>query len=235
MFTFIRIAKAHPKLKTLSAIEAAQLIRRELAAAEIDIDLGIFDSVDPAAEIASTWDRIYPIDGGPLSLAWLNAMGKPVAPLKTISPKYTQFLSIAYHLQINGGSAAILLPVAKLAKMLGVNFRTISFYRKIAIAHRLLEATSDYSYSEKRAAEFFFNVRLFDRSSLVQIAHWNQDKQDYQDKQDIQDKQDKQNKQDYQEVKILTVPSKAFPSFAPTEAELQQLKEKALEVAKRYA
>lgn len=203
MFTFVRIAMSHPKLKTLDAEDAAVVICRELQAAGVDVSQS-FDSVDPLAEMVATWGRVYPIDGGPMSLAWMNARKHPVTPLKSISPKYTAFLSIAYHLQIKQGSAAILLPVAKLAKLLGVDRRTISFYRKIAENHGLLEPVGQYRFTEKQAAEFFFRARLFDCLSLSQIAHWHQDKHDIQD---LQDKQDKQENQEFSAKNEISLPA----------------------------
>jgi hypothetical protein len=245
LFEFVRAAKAHPRLKNIPASKAVQLVLAEITR-HGGTEAWFPDSCDPASELWETWDRVIAIDEDPLSFACMNARRRPLAPQVCPSEKYRLFISLAYHLQVFRGSASVMLPVKKLADILGVDFRTVSTYRKLAERQGLMTLQSGHIYSEKKASEFVFHIELFDSRTLVQ-THWNQDKQDAQDNQDNQDLQenkDKQGKQNTQEFSAekeqvtthddVPRPRPACPGpFSP--AEMEEKKRQAFEVAKRLS
>lgn len=246
LFEFVRVAKAHPSLKPLSASKAVQFISAEIKRQGGTLEVWFPESDDPAAELWDTWDRVIAIDEDPISFAWMKARKRPVGLRDCNSERYQLFVSLAYHLQVFRGTQAVMLPVKKLSAILGVDFRTISTYRKLAERHGLMTLKSGHTYTEKKASEFIFRTELFDSQTLAQI-HWNQDKQDSQDNQDKQelqenkDKQDKQNKQESAQIeKNLLVKAEtpkritAFSGILST-AEMEEKKRQAFEIARRYS
>jgi hypothetical protein len=79
---------------------------------------------------------------------------------------YGQFISLAGALQLLMGDKPIMLPIRKVALILGCNPRTVSDLRKFAIQDRLLVVTQPHSFQsplrhKNMATEFHFAIERF--------------------------------------------------------------------------
>ncbi len=136
MWEFVRYMAAHPKLRGLGADAAFGLLApielkrgtRRLAWPEL-----FPDSDDPAVEFLSTWKKVrVPAGDDILVLAVGLARDRPIKLRNPISEKYSRFVSIASHLQFLRPGDYINLPVERLAKILSVGTRTVSYYSQQA-------------------------------------------------------------------------------------------------------
>jgi hypothetical protein len=119
-------------------------------------------------EFVCNWDAVrYKIGETPLGNALEKAEAHPLRPRRSTRypeflARYSRFVSVAGWLQVAMGNRPILLPVAKLAVMLGVKPMTITRYRQTAERDGYLRVVKEHSYSKSRATEFFFDVTRFE-------------------------------------------------------------------------
>ena len=168
LWTFTRVLKSH-------FCEGAEPddVFWEIVVPEIERRGGweILDTCLDAEEIylefVCNWDAVrYRIGQTPLSNASMMAEEHPLEPRRASKrpdflKRYARFVSIAGWLQVSMGNNPILLPVSKLADLLGVRPMTITRYRQTAIRDGYLKVVSEHVYSKGRATEFLFDVSRF--------------------------------------------------------------------------
>jgi hypothetical protein len=181
LFRFVRIAKAHPDLTGLTARQAFRKVEKVIKAWLLSIrEVRPGDDVwercldvnaeDAESEFMDLWEKIRYVPGaGPLENALEAAEADPLSLSAEVrdrrSAGYPVFVSLAGHLQVCMGARTILLPVEKVAPLLGVKAMTISRYRHWAIEDGFLRETKEHSFRKKgqrdTATEYVFDVTLF--------------------------------------------------------------------------
>lgn len=165
MWEFVRLMAAHPKLKGLGAEDAFRLVaplevhqgERSLSWSELFLLSG-----DPAAEFMSTWNKVrVPAGDDILILADGLARDKLIRLRFAISEKYSRYVSIAFHLQVLRSGQYINLPVARLAKILKVDQRTVSYYAEQAKRSGYLELIGKHHQPSGTAAKYIFRCGRF--------------------------------------------------------------------------
>lgn len=138
VFTFTRVAMAHPKMTDLTADSAAAVVDEHLLRkGHLTIedgwrgefgDLSASDDSDARAAFLEVWDQIRCLPGE----SWLDAAWRRVNQRRTLDairklpeckpmPGYTRFLALAAELQEMLGEKPILLPCREVGKTLGVD------------------------------------------------------------------------------------------------------------------
>jgi hypothetical protein len=175
VFKFAHKAKGRPELANLEALDAADTIETILETwdeADPDDPWSIFDeSADGRAEFISVWDKIkYPAGKDILKHA-TEAAGHapPLKPIRLYSKKYAQFLGIAAQLQVMRPNIGIKLPVEALGRVLGCDYSLVGKYRKFAEKEQILRKIKDPDRKAKQAAEFIFDLKLFDLETGEQV------------------------------------------------------------------
>lgn len=165
MFEFVRAAKAHPKLGQKDGLKAAQCVEKYLLAWGPSTGTDLWgarftQSDDPRTEFIDTWDKIkWPM--GVVEQAVQGAAILPLKPIRSYSPDYERFISIAGHLQRNV-EGPILLPCRKFAGILNCEPTSISRYRNRAIQDAILRLEQRGRKSHREADEFRFVTEKFD-------------------------------------------------------------------------
>jgi hypothetical protein len=120
-------------------------------------------SGDLRAEFIAAFNSIRVAAGmGLWETAAANADARPFIPTVAPSRKYVRFVSLAGHLQrARAPGQWILLPVHRLASMLGVTARMVSQYRRWATEEGILREVQPHSRPDKRATRFIFNLDQF--------------------------------------------------------------------------
>src|SRR5262249_2713011 len=106
---------------------------------------------DAHTEFLDAWDKVRYTPGmTPLDCAVEMAGRFPLIVRREMSrlwtKEYERFISIAGWLQTAMGNRNILLPVAELGEILGVQKMTVSRYRKWAIADGFLKEVAEHTY-----------------------------------------------------------------------------------------
>lgn len=97
-----------------------------------------------------------------LDVAKENAKQGPLEPLVRHSPTYCRFISIAGHLQrARAPGQTIQLGVEKFGRILGVDPKMVSQYRKWAVEDGILELVKKHNTAAALASEFIFHVEKF--------------------------------------------------------------------------
>jgi hypothetical protein len=149
---FCRFLKAHPHSAFLAAdelIEAVPWAETGFDDAEVAVVLNEYDKVAFAA------------GKGPLD--WAREMAEEYPLIDPPGPRlglYARFCAIAGWLQTLRGDQPIVLPVEKLASVLGVSPRSITSLRQLAIRAGILEEVAPYKKGLK-ATQFKFAVERF--------------------------------------------------------------------------
>jgi hypothetical protein len=126
--------------------------------------LGLGESGDPRAEFIVAWERVRVPEGhGLWETVEPNARQYPYIPTVAPSRKYVQFVSLAAHLQrARAQGQTILLPVGRLASMLGTTPQMVSVYRRWAVDAGILNEVQRPDRERRRATEFVFMLDQFD-------------------------------------------------------------------------
>jgi hypothetical protein len=149
LWEFMRLMKAHEDLARVTAASAFKKVDAALKKWVKKIPAGhcrcgwcawLAEACrdDAEAEFFSGWEKVRYIAGmSPLQNAVEQADRNPLfisdEKAKERPELYQRFVSIAGWLQVAMGDRAIMLPVIDVAKILGVQPRTVSTYRKWAI------------------------------------------------------------------------------------------------------
>lgn len=165
LFEFVRYLKAHPTLEKLTAMEAFEHLRalpwRDLFP----------ESTDPQIEFLDAWDKVR-VPGGQDILIYAAGLArdKPIRLRKSISEKYSQFVSIAAHLQSIRPGDYINLPVVRLADILKVDLRTVSYYTHRAMTDGFLTRLAKHHALSHQAARYTFDCERFDMETGEEIT-----------------------------------------------------------------
>jgi hypothetical protein len=81
-------------------------------------------------------------------------MAEPQPTEHSISKKFTLFINICKHLQLEMGEEPIILSVAVFAEKLNVSPRSITDYRRQGEREGLLEEVAKSDFPSRRAARF---------------------------------------------------------------------------------
>jgi hypothetical protein len=243
LWEFVRRAKRHPELRSVSAMEAANRVEKVIQAWGVETDQPVtwevcfLESDDPRAEFIHTWPLVK-WAAEALQMALDDATILPMKPMESFSSGYCRFVSLAFHLQLHV-NGPILLPCAKVGEILGCSAMTVSRYRNLALQAGILERTCRGIKAQRKADEFQFKVELFDSKTGEQIHSENlkicltSATECYTDTQDIERFKEKQDKQEQKEIKdlqrdrneplqsIVKVSTKRGP-YIPTVQELEQ-------------
>lgn len=176
MFEFVRAARAHPELATLDGIDAAdqvEAVLRQWHNGKQNPWARTFpQSEDPQAEFVETWERVkWPKPE--LEMALQDARCLPLAPTRSYSPQYAQFVAFAGHLQRRSDGRPIFLPCRKVASVLGCTLTSVSRYRRMALKDGLMTTTAKYLHTDRKADEFRFHCEQFDWETGTQITSGN--------------------------------------------------------------
>lgn len=187
VFTFTRIAMAHPEMTDLTADSAAavvdsHMLRRGHPTAEDGWGaefghLSASEGSDARAAFLEAWDQIRCLPGE----SWLDAAWRRVNHRRTFDAirklpeckhmtRYAHFLALAAELQEMLGDKPILLPCREVGKTLGVDKGTVVAYRKLAVKHGFLHQLKRHRYDDgghNEATEFKFDPPRLDAGRNV--------------------------------------------------------------------
>jgi hypothetical protein len=123
-----------------------------------------FPEYDGREEFLVTLEQVRVPEGTSLlEVALERAQALPLQTIVRHSPGYRRFVSIAGHLQrARRPGQTIQLPVEKFGKLLAVDPKMISQYRKWAIEEAILRQVRKHNSAAGLAAEFIFDVDKFD-------------------------------------------------------------------------
>lgn len=151
MFHFARFCKAHPSLIDLQGEEAFRQVDKELHALVGETDFpfrsspwtsifsGVEDEEDAAIDFQLCWAKVKHIPFVDiLQSAWIQAKENPIAPPLDRTPRYADFIGLAYWLQRLTGDQPILLPVRKVSQVLECDPATVSRMRQLAMLDKVL-------------------------------------------------------------------------------------------------
>jgi len=173
LFGFMRQVKAHPELRDAKESAAFNLIDDVIQTWRVPVgdrrrrDPGChwwhwfgISSDGAEAEFIGAWDKIRHVPGDdPLASVWAAAQRtNTVLPDSITQPRpggYKKFIAFAALLQSEMGERNILLPVERLARLMGLEPVTISRYRRWGVEDRFLLEISP-AVRGSRATEFQF-------------------------------------------------------------------------------
>jgi len=118
-------------------------------------------------EFICNWHAVrYRIGETPLGNAIQKAERFPLRPWRAKGhrvrlSRYSRFVSIAGWLQVSMGDCPILLPVGKLAELIGVSPMQVTRYRQMAQLDGYLRIVCGHNYTRRKATEFRFDVTRF--------------------------------------------------------------------------
>jgi hypothetical protein len=199
MWEFVRLMAAHPDLKGCGAVDAFDRV------SNLEVNQGerrlswpeLFpDSDDPETEFLATWDKVrVPAGQDILIYAAGLARDKPIKLRRPISEKYSLFVSIAAHLQFLRPGQYINLPVVRLADILKVDLRTVSYYTHRAITDGFLARLAKHHALSHQAAKYTFDCERFNMETGEEITpeespHFHKEYKDYKDSKELKDSQD---------------------------------------------
>jgi hypothetical protein len=147
---FCRYLLAHPEFENLRRARLVERLR------------GVIDDEDAIDMIVSEIERVNYAKGmGPLDWATAMASQYPIEdPAGLKLERYNRFLSISFWLQMSQGDKPIVLPVEKIAALLGVTPSQVSNWRQRAQGQQLLHQTAPY-IAHKRGTQFRFATERF--------------------------------------------------------------------------
>jgi hypothetical protein len=181
LFEFVRVVKAHPDVRGLTAAKAMRAVgavfkswagrkpAEQRKADDWEFWLGE-PRDDAQAEFLAVWDKVRFLPGdSPLEAAAAAAENTPLDLRQDVmerrSDGYPRFVALAGWLQVIAGNRNIMLPVANVGALLGVQPMTVSRYRAWAVEDRYLrEMRPSKFYGEGqggRAAEYRFDTSRF--------------------------------------------------------------------------
>ncbi len=189
VFDFERFLKASPRFDGIDAKSALKTVedvfdhwakdhkfkgRKADRIAQIWLRFFDADADDAREEFIDAWERIRLVPGRtPLEQARRQALERPIefrdGMLTCDTEGYRDFLSLAGWLQVAVGSAEILLPVEKIAVLLGCKHMSVSRYRRWAIKDGFLREVEAYQVKQRKATKFLFDVRRV--PMLSDVAH----------------------------------------------------------------
>ena len=199
MWEFVRRMAAHPELRGLQAEDAFRLLSvievkradRRLSWPEL-----FPDSDDPAIEFHSTWEKVrVPYGDDMLVLAVGSARDRPMKLRNSISEKYSLYVSIAAHLQCLRPGDYINLPVERLATILGVETRTVSYYSQQAQNDGYLRRIAKHHALSRQAARYTFACERFNTETGEELTeevspHFHKDSKESEDLEDLKESHD---------------------------------------------
>lgn len=190
MWEFVRLMKAHPDLRALSAKDAYAKIASFLCWNRFP------HSEDPMMEFLTTWDKIrVPAGDDILVNAFTLAKERQLRVKDSVSPNCLLILTTAFHLQRLRPDDYINLPVERLGKLLNVNPRTISMYLAWAKKHGYLsQRTKGHAFSHQ-AARYKFRQDYFDPATLEERnagsdSPFHKDSKEFKDSEDLKESDD---------------------------------------------
>jgi hypothetical protein len=156
--------KGRPELGANTGIEAAQFLDglfAELCEVSNPWEAAFGEiSSDPRADFIQTWEQVKSPEDA-LSSARAAAQAFPLKPLLEYSSKYTEFISLAAHLQRRHPDRATPLPTKRLGEILGCDRTMVGRYRDWAEDAGFLSLVKAYKPRED-AAEYRFHLDKFD-------------------------------------------------------------------------
>ncbi|MGA3126069.1 MAG: hypothetical protein ABSD13_05095 [Candidatus Korobacteraceae bacterium] len=173
MFSFARMLKGHPELASLSSEDAAQMVEGHLRAFDsAPLESGVWEWAfrwagtedEILLDFQHAWDNIRHVPGvDVLADALRLADQHPFQTEHKRSQLYCRFVAMAYQLQKLNKERVIMLPVEKVATMLGCTVKTVSHLRHFAERDGYLVKSGDHSFGRKgvknKATEFRFNLQ----------------------------------------------------------------------------
>ena len=186
IFTFTRLAKAHPDLTELGGDEALAVVEDNwLSTKGHDIDdawpaffYGVYSADDARTEFLDVWERIKLLPGE----SWLHVANRlaqrehfleqllPHCPTKVAA----KFIALACALQRLRGTDFILLPCRQVAPILECTAQTVSRLRRWAQKPGvdILEVTTEHRFNPQKDEQDATEFRLrFDKvSELLKSA-----------------------------------------------------------------
>lgn len=124
-------------LGALEGYEAIPILEQILDVQGYELsDLGYDSEGEAVDDLEALWEnRKMALGEAPLEAALRMAKNRPVTfQTNRISENYQLFLNIGYRLQEMRGDDYIVLPVVRMAKILGVSWRRVTDYRRYAKA-----------------------------------------------------------------------------------------------------
>jgi hypothetical protein len=170
MFPVARMLRGHPELVRLASEDAAHIVEGHLRAFDgAPLGDGMWAWAFPWAgtedeiflDFQHSWDTIRHVPGiNILANALRIADQHPFHTAKDRGPLYSCFVAMAFQLQKLNGKKPIMLPVERVAKLLGCHTKAISHMRHFAMEDGYLAQSADYSFGRKgvknKATEFHF-------------------------------------------------------------------------------
>ena len=195
LWRFTRLLTAHPDLQGLEPYAALGKVKAAMRKAQKGLpesdprregDPWVMflehDADEAEHEFQHVWDKVEIPPGGevlPLALARSRAceLGIPAEFRRRHSKDYRRFISLAGWLQVIVGAEPIVLPVKRIAELLGLkSHRNVSNFRQWAVADGLLEEVCKGSKAAKMAGAFVFDVESFpvlrDRAKPGTVELW---------------------------------------------------------------
>jgi len=168
LWSFTRVVRSHFGMgvdadRVFWQLVAPEIERRggwELLETELEFEEIYF-------EFVCNWDAVrFRIGETALENAIAKADSYPLRPSRSSKhpgylQRYARFISIAGWLQATMGDRPILLPVEKLAAVVGGSPMAITRYRQTAVADGYLRIVGQHVYSKGLATEFRFDVSRF--------------------------------------------------------------------------
>ena len=173
LFHFVRLMRACPALRPLTARQALKRVRGALPrpSRKKDVDpwasWADLDAEDAEAAFLHHWDAIkFAAGDGPLNAALTRALQEPIDFRDEDGDRHQQaygrFLSLAAWAQALAGPHPVALPCALVGAMLDVDSRTVSRYCQQAVRDGYLRRARPAVFAgpgrEGRAAEYVFNL-----------------------------------------------------------------------------
>jgi hypothetical protein len=173
MFPVARMLRGHPELVRLSSGDAAHIVEGHLRAFDgAPFADGVWAWAFPWAgtedeillDFQHSWDNVRHVPGADILADALRLADQH--PLQTVNDRgklYSRFVAMAFQLQKLNGEKAIMLPVERIAKLLGCTAKTVSHLRQFAVKDGYLVQSADYSFGRQgiknKATEFRFSLQ----------------------------------------------------------------------------
>jgi hypothetical protein len=170
MFPVARMLRGHPELVRLPSEDAARLVEGHLRAFDgAPFADGVWAWAFPWAgtedeillDFQHSWDNVRHVPGANILADALRLADQhPVQTANDRGKLYSRFVAMAFQLQKLNGEKVIMLPVERVARLLGCPTRTISHMRHFGMEDGYLVQSADYSFGRRgvknKATEFRF-------------------------------------------------------------------------------
>jgi hypothetical protein len=158
LYAFARELRRCPEIGDADDKPALAMVCAALQQTGTTLDALFPYSPDPAIHFLQGWKNSSQV--GMFELAVYEADREPEAIAHTASMKYTRFLRICKHLQLNKDDDSIIVAVRPFAATLGVTPQMVSLYIRQGMDDGLLVPVEPANHRQHRAARYKYLKKL---------------------------------------------------------------------------